>query len=154
MGGSVGRRPADAPQHVVDGVAHGLEANLEIREGIVGVLLVLGADGEAVAVVLVVGLLRVFYFENNSQQLYCSSADWMERNLLRRIEIAFPILKKKLSNRILEELEMYLTDCAQSWELQASGEYIKCQSTDGTVREGVQTRLLNSLATHANAPRL
>ncbi len=96
---------------------------------------------------------RVFYFENSTPQLYCSSADWMERNLLHRIEIAFPIQKKKLANRIMEELEMYLVDHRQTWELQADGEYLKLEPAEDSPKDSVQARLLNSLSTHATASR-
>jgi polyphosphate kinase len=47
----------------------------------------------------------------------------MERNLDNRIEVCFPILKKKHIIRIKAELEMYLDDRGQSWELNADGEY-------------------------------
>ncbi|MEQ9066596.1 MAG: RNA degradosome polyphosphate kinase, partial [Gimesia chilikensis] len=62
---------------------------------------------------------RVFYFRNANHQVYCSSADWMERNLSNRIEVCFPILLKKHAQRILEELKMHLDDEVQSWELLA-----------------------------------
>ncbi|MBL4819749.1 MAG: polyphosphate kinase 1 [Gammaproteobacteria bacterium] len=83
---------------------------------------------------------RVYYFENNTYQVYCSSADWMERNLLNRIEVCFPIVKKKLVARIITELEMYLDDKGQSWELLSSGEYVK--SVPDKNVDGVQTQLL------------
>ncbi len=88
---------------------------------------------------------RVYYFENNSNQVYCASADWMERNLSHRIEVCFPILKKKLANRIIDELEAYLNDEVQSWELQSDGEYrqITPSSEEAT---GVQTAFLKSQA--------
>lgn len=115
-----------------------------LKPGIQGV-------SENIRVVSVIGRFlehsRVYYFENNEQQLYCASADWMERNLLHRIEVAFPIQKKKLANRILEELEMYLNDRAQSWDLQADGQYYKRSGTRGDFQEGVQMHLLNQLAT-------
>jgi len=115
-----------------------------LKPGIQGV-------SENIRVVSVIGRFlehsRVYYFENNEQQLYCASADWMERNLLHRIEVAFPIQKKKLANRIVEELEMYLNDRAQSWDLQADGQYYKRSGTRGDFQEGVQMHLLNQLAT-------
>jgi polyphosphate kinase len=86
--------------------------------------------------------------------MYCSSADWMERNLQQRIEIAFPILKKKAAARILEELEMYLADRRQSWELLADGTYQKHEAGPDDPTEGVQSLLLTALATHATATRL
>ena len=97
---------------------------------------------------------RVYYFANSTTSMYCSSADWMERNLQQRIEIAFPILKKKNAIRILEELEMYLDDRRQSWELLPDGVYRKLEAGPDDPSEGVQSLLLTALATHATATRL
>lgn len=97
---------------------------------------------------------RVYYFANSATSMYCSSADLMERNLHQRIEIAFPILKKKAAARILEELEMYLTDRQQSWELLADGTYHKLEAGPDDPTDGVQALLLTALATHATATRL
>ncbi|MEX2468914.1 MAG: polyphosphate kinase 1, partial [Pseudohongiellaceae bacterium] len=83
---------------------------------------------------------RVYFFLNSSPQVYCSSADWMERNLSHRIEVCFPILKKKQASRIMEEMEMYLEDCCQSWDLNAEGEYTEKRAADDDC-EGVQMRL-------------
>ena len=121
-----------------------------LRPGVPGV-------SENIRVVSVVGRFlehsRVYYFANNEHPLYCASADLMERNLLRRIEIAFPILRKKWVNRILEELELYLADRQQSWELQADGIYKKLLPGADDPAEGVQTLLLNALSTHATVTR-
>ena len=69
---------------------------------------------------------RVFYFENDGDyELYCSSADWMERNLFRRVETCFPIEDKKLRDRILDELKLYLQDNTQAWILQNDGTYVR-----------------------------
>ena len=115
-----------------------------LRPGIKGI-------SENIRVVSVIGRFlehsRVYYFENNEQQLYCASADWMERNLVHRIEVAFPIQKKKLANRIVEELEMYLSDNAQSWDLQADGQYQRREGSREDFQEGIQMHLLNQLAT-------
>lgn len=67
---------------------------------------------------------RIFYFYHGGEErLYCSSADWMERNFYHRVEIAFPIEDKKLVAEIKEELHWYLTDNTNSWELAADGSY-------------------------------
>jgi len=104
---------------------------------------------ENIRVVSIVGRFlehsRVYYFLNNSNQVYCSSADWMERNLSHRIEVCFPILKKKWASRIVAEMEMYLEDEAQSWEMQANGEYVERFNLDEQA-EGVQTLLLKQLS--------
>ena len=68
---------------------------------------------------------RVYYFHNNPQPVFCSSADWMERNLKRRIEVCFPVLHKKLAQRIMEEMELYLTPRRGQWEMQADGSYLE-----------------------------
>jgi polyphosphate kinase len=106
---------------------------------------------ENIRVVSIIGRFlehsRVFYFANNLHPLYCSSADWMERNLMHRIEVAFPVLRKKWVSRILEELEMYLNDRCQSWELQPDGSYLRLAPEECDKREPVQTLLLQQLAT-------
>ncbi len=69
---------------------------------------------------------RVFYFENdNTPELYCSSADWMDRNLFHRVEVAFPIESKKLRARVIQELQHYLSDNTQAWVLQQDGSYLR-----------------------------
>jgi polyphosphate kinase len=102
-----------------------------LKPGIAGV-------SENIRVVSIVGRFlehsRVYYFLNNIHQVYCASADWMERNLSNRIEVCFPILKKKLANRILEELEIYLKDESLSWELQSNGDYVPLDSNDVDVQ--------------------
>jgi len=68
---------------------------------------------------------RVFYFENaGAPQMYCSSADWMERNFFRRVEVAFPITRLEHRERILSDLNTYLKDNSQAWLLSADGTYI------------------------------
>ncbi|MEO7068096.1 MAG: polyphosphate kinase 1 [Rhodanobacter sp.] len=68
---------------------------------------------------------RVYWFANNNQpELYCASADWMERNLMRRIEVAFPILDSSLAARVFEEtLANGLADNTQAWLLDSDGHY-------------------------------
>jgi polyphosphate kinase len=68
---------------------------------------------------------RVFYFyAGGGENVYLSSADWMDRNFFRRIELAFPILDKKHKRRVIVEgLQIYLTDNVQSWDMDANGSY-------------------------------
>lgn len=74
---------------------------------------------------------RVFAFHNDgAPEVWLSSADWMERNLFRRVEVAFPVLDKKLRTRLLDHLEAYLKDSAQSWLLQADGRYLRPEPTE------------------------
>ncbi len=68
---------------------------------------------------------RVYYFENGGdEEVYCASADLMERNLYKRVETCFPITAKKLAQRVINDLETYLLDNCQSWMLQTDGSYL------------------------------
>ena len=67
---------------------------------------------------------RVFYFENGGEpDMFCASADWMERNFFRRVEVAFPIRRTDHAERILRDLDFCLKDNCQAWELQPDGRY-------------------------------
>jgi polyphosphate kinase len=67
---------------------------------------------------------RVWCFgEGPDALLYCSSADWMERNLFRRVEVAFPILDPALHESLRSDLDLYLADTADAWLLQPDGTY-------------------------------
>jgi len=91
---------------------------------------------------------RVYYFFNEGEdEVYAASADMMERNLLNRVETCFPIEQSKLKNRIKEDLESYLTDNYQAWELQSDGYYQRQQpknKNDETIQ--AQKILLEKLA--------
>jgi polyphosphate kinase len=68
---------------------------------------------------------RIFYFRNELQHdVYLASADWMDRNFFRRIEVCFPVLDKKLKKRVLDEgLKVYLNDNIQAWDMDSEGGY-------------------------------
>lgn len=92
-----------------------------LRPGIAGV-------SENITVISVIGRFlehtRVYCFENNGQpEVYGSSADWMDRNLFRRVETAFPVKDADLRQRILDELALYSQDNCQSWYLNADASY-------------------------------
>ena len=95
---------------------------------------------------------RVFYFswgtgdaQNNEEYLYLSSADWMERNLDRRVETCFPVESKKLVTRVKKELEGFLSDNTQSWILQPDGSYVRNSPTGNQNARNVQSTLLERL---------
>jgi polyphosphate kinase len=72
---------------------------------------------------------RVYYFENaGEREVYCGSADWMDRNLFRRIEIAFPIESPELQARVADDLKLYLEDDMQAWILDTEGHYARAPS--------------------------
>ncbi len=74
---------------------------------------------------------RIYYFRNDlAHDVYLSSADWMNRNLFRRIEVAFPVFDKALKKRIMNEgLLPYLKDNQNAWELDAAGVYHRKRPT-------------------------
>jgi polyphosphate kinase len=72
---------------------------------------------------------RVYWFANEgAPEIYCASADWMDRNLLRRIETCFPIDDPVLAQRVYDEaLANFLADNTQAWLLQADGNYLRSE---------------------------
>jgi len=68
---------------------------------------------------------RIYYFYNSGNELvYLSSADWMERNLLRRVEVAFPIKDAFLKQKVIQEgLKVLLSDNASAWQMNSDGSY-------------------------------
>ncbi|MBQ5470522.1 MAG: polyphosphate kinase 1 [Treponema sp.] len=68
---------------------------------------------------------RVFYFQNGgSEEIYLSSADWMSRNLDRRIEVMFPVLDRKAFDEVKEVLEVYFKDNTNALELTENGDWV------------------------------
>jgi polyphosphate kinase len=89
---------------------------------------------------------RVFYFANAGEpELYCSSADWMERNFFRRVEIAFPIKREAHRERILRDLDLYLSDNMQAWCLGSDGTYTRQKPGEDAPRSA-QENLLEKYA--------
>jgi len=90
---------------------------------------------------------RVYYFLNDGEEeFYCSSADWMERNLLRRNESCFEIRQKRLKDQILHDLELYLADNCQAWVLQGDGSYERLSPKTGEIAVSAQQTFIDELA--------
>lgn len=71
---------------------------------------------------------RIFYFKNGgASEVYLSSADWMPRNLNRRVELMFPIVDELIAKRIKMTLELYLADDTKAWEMGCDGVYSKLE---------------------------
>ena len=92
---------------------------------------------------------RIYYFlSGGTPKVYLSSADWMGRNLFRRIEIAWPVLDPKLRKRVVDEgLESYLASAQDAWILQPDGEYRAPKA--GVGGRSAQSDLLAKLAASA-----
>ncbi|CAN0619705.1 Polyphosphate kinase [Burkholderia multivorans] len=74
---------------------------------------------------------RIYYFHaNGAENVYLSSADWMDRNLFRRVEVAFPIRERKLKRRVIAEgLSACLGDNQSAWLMQSDGHYKRRRAT-------------------------
>ena len=87
---------------------------------------------------------RVYYFSNNGDaRIYCSSADWMDRNLFNRVEACFPIVDPALKKRIYQQgLLTYLKDNQQAWLLQSDGTWLRASVEEGKELHNSQRLLL------------
>ena len=90
---------------------------------------------------------RIFNFLNEgANDVYLSSADWMNRNLFSLIEIAFPVIDPQLKKRVLQEgLLPYLKDNQNSWELDSAGVYHRRKARTEQTEFSVQQHLMNTL---------
>jgi polyphosphate kinase len=90
---------------------------------------------------------RVFLFRNDgNNDLYLASADWMNRNLFRRVEVAFPVLDPELKQRVMDEgLKPYLKDNTNAWELNAEGQYQRRKPSARQLPFSAQTHLMETL---------
>lgn len=106
----------------------GVEIDLILRGACILPIDAKGLDGR-IRVRSIIGRLlehsRVFYFKiGDDEDMWLSSADWMNRNMMRRVEIAWPIIDAKNRARILQECcQVYLDDNQDAWLLQADGSY-------------------------------
>ncbi|HDO33799.1 MAG TPA: polyphosphate kinase 1, partial [Chromatiales bacterium] len=90
---------------------------------------------------------RVYYFLNGGEsEVFCASADWMDRNFFRRVEACFPIESRALRERVIKELKFYLKDNTQAWVLQNDGTYHRRAPRSGASAFSAQQRLLELLA--------
>ncbi|HTV86686.1 MAG TPA: polyphosphate kinase 1 [Dyella sp.] len=136
--------------HVIEALYAAAQAGVEIdlivrgacalRPGLPGI-------SERIRVRSIVGRFlehsRVYWFANDGEpEIYCASADWMERNLMRRIEVGFPILDPTLAARVYDEtLANYLADNTQAWLLDSNGHYTRATPGDETPHSAQQTLL-------------
>lgn len=87
---------------------------------------------------------RIYYFYNNAQEeIYIGSADWMSRNLDRRVEVITPIKDPDIAKDLQEILGIMLADNRQAWDLQADGTYIQRRPGDDCPETNSQITLMN-----------
>ena len=109
--------------------AAGVKIELIVR-GICSLKVGIPGVSENISVRSIVGTFlehsRIFYFENaGKSEVYCGSADWMPRNLERRVEILFPVEDPKLKEKVLHILDVQLRDTVKAHLLQPDGSYEK-----------------------------
>ena len=89
---------------------------------------------------------RIFYFKHSSPEIYISSADWMPRNLERRLELMTPIFNESLKNKMIDILNVQLNDTSLAFELQNDGEYVKLTSENPLNSQEFLEEYYNKLA--------
>lgn len=101
-----------------------------LRPGIAGI-------SENIRVISIIGKYlehaRIFYFKHSKPQTYISSADWMPRNLLRRIELLTPIEGEEVSAKLIQILQLQASDNVLAHELQNDGSYIQVKHESSSV---------------------
>jgi polyphosphate kinase len=138
---------------VIDLIVRGVCA---LRPGVPGV-------SENIRVRSIVGRFlehtRVFYFHaNGAEDVLLSSADWMDRNFFRRVEVCFPVLDARLKKRVIDEgLKPYLEDNSQAWVMDREGHYARIAPDRGepvVAQEVLLERLARVQAAAAGRPAL
>jgi polyphosphate kinase len=86
---------------------------------------------------------RLYYFyANGDEEVYCGSADWMDRNVFRRVEICFPIHDGDMKQRLISDLDLFIQDNAGAWELQPDGSWHEIKTGAGEDIISAQATLL------------
>ena len=147
-------------QALVNAGRAGVEIDLILRGACILPIDAPGLDGR-IRVRSIIGRLlehsRIFYFKVDSvESMWLSSADWMNRNMMRRVEIAWPIVDAKNLARILQECcQIYLDDNKDAWLLNPDGTYVlstlstqksKLKHTDTDLSLSAQQQLLQKYA--------
>lgn len=128
-----------ADPEIIDALYRASNAGVKVFLNIRGVcMLVPGLKGQSenITVVSIIDRYlehtRIFWFENNgADELFLSSADWMSRNLDRRVELMFPVLQENIRKTIRDILQMYFTDNMKAHYLQADGSWVRRSPVKG-----------------------
>jgi len=92
---------------------------------------------------------RIFHFGNNGkEEIYLGSADWMYRNLSRRVELVFPVKEPRLRDRLKAVLDAYLDDNVNARELRADGTYLRVKCGENEKRRDAQADFESAVLTY------
>jgi polyphosphate kinase len=146
---------------VIDALYRASQSGVKIVLNVRGIcMLVPGVEGlsENITVISIVDRYlehaRLFYFANGgSEELYLSSADWMPRNLERRVELMFPILQDDLKRRALEILKTYFRDNCRSRTLASDGTWTLSRPPEGEKPFRAQEHLYEAIRDEVEAAR-
>ena len=132
-----------------DAAAAGVKIDLIVR-GICCIKTGLPGIGDNIKVRSIVGNFlehaRIYYFENDGNpEYYCASADWMSRNLNRRVEILFPIKKTELRKQLKFILDTQMADNEKAHVLNSDGNYIKIKDMTKNEEERINSQKLFGL---------
>lgn len=125
----------DTIKNLYEASQAGVEIDLLVR-GMCCLLPGISRVSEHIRVISIVGRYlehsRIFHFHNNGrEEVFIGSADWMERNLNRRVEAVTPVEDPACAKELKEVLDIFLQDNRQAWDLQSDGSYIKrCPGKD------------------------
>ena len=136
-------------QEIVDALYRASRAGVKIMLNIRGICTLIPGKAQLSESITVLSVIdrylehsRIFYFRNGgSEELYLSSADWMERNLDRRIELMFPVTDAAAFKTVKETLFLYFKDNTHSHTLQSNGEWIANAPRAGEAAVRVQEEL-------------
>ncbi|MDR1374567.1 MAG: polyphosphate kinase 1 [Treponema sp.] len=148
-----------ADTDVIDALYRASRAGVNILLNVRGIcMLKPGVPGlsENIRVVSILGHFlehgRVFYFNNGgAEEFYLSSADWMPRNLERRVELMFPALQEDIRERLRDALEACFRDNRQSWALNSEGLWARMQPETAPESFSMQDYLLSKAAEAAGS---
>ena len=160
----IAKMNALADTDVIDALYRASRAGVQITLVVRGIcMLIPGYAGlsENITVISVVGHYlehsRAWFFANGgSGEYYLASADWMPRNLERRVELMFPVLQEDLKMRLRDILDAYCRDTAQAWKLNADGSWTRLSPAGGEAPFSAQEHFLSRAAKAADnlwAPR-
>ncbi len=112
-------------------------------------------QSENIRVVSIIGRFlehsRIFWFGNDQNpEVYIGSADWMRRNLDRRVEAVTPILDANLKQKLTSILELYLRDNRNAWEMQSDGSFNQIKEDNVEKERWSQIQLIKESQYNAN----
>jgi polyphosphate kinase len=150
----IAKMNALADPDVIEALYRASRAGVQITLVIRGIcMLIPGRAGlsENIAVISIVGHYlehsRAYYFANGgSEEYYLASADWMPRNLERRVELMFPLLQEDNKAQIRDILDAYCRDTAQAWKLGPDGSWRRLSPAGGEAPFSAQEHFLSQAA--------